>query len=497
MLSIFDTSPELAQSGFDTAVLAVGSIEPKGPHLPVGLDMLLANRFARDFCAGKAVYLLPVFPYSMAMETRGFRGTVALRQQTLWNVLFDIARLVARHDFKRLVVLDFSNYNWILKHAVREINLRDAIVQTVWVSPKEFAREAAEDDLLPDYGGGALETSLALALDEKLVRPAPPDFDAGVPREYIDYAGLAAVAPEGYWGKPSKATSQLGDKFYKIMLDKTREFIDYSLGLFPGGAPLADDERGELWWPQGEIPGVKDGFDWHSTLSEIKGSGADIAIVPTGATEQHSTAQPLGADYFQCLEVARRAAAELGAYLLPALPVVTSWGHIHFRGTVTFSAMTVRRILTDVVASLHEGGFRKVLIVNVHGGNWVIKPTIIEISHTYRDMRIITTGDILAYRGQAPMEDLHAAAGDATFIRAFYPEAFKEDRVVDFSPMCPASALDTVGVAGVSPQGVWGYPSKTTAQQGRDRMNRRIEALVPYVKKAFGDLEGPANPGDK
>lgn len=493
MLSIFDTSPELVESGFDTAVIAMGSVEPKGPHLPVGFDILLANRFAHDFCAGKAVYLLPSMPYSTAMETRGFRGTVALQQQTLWDMLFDIARIAARHDFKRLVILDFSSYNWILKHAVREMNLDGQIIQTVWVNPKEFAREAAEKDLLPDHGGGAIETSLAMALDKIPTAALPPDFDAGIPREYIDYEGLAPVAPEGYWGKPSKATPELGKKLYKLMLRETREYVDYCLGLFPGGAPLANDTRKELWWPEGRIPGIiGGGLDWHNTLSEIKESGIDLALLPTSATEQHSTSQPVGADYLQCLEVSRRVAGELGAYLLPALPVITSWGHIHFRGTMTFSAMTVRRILTDTVASLYEGGFRKVLILNVHGGNWVVKSTLIELNHAHPDMTIITTGDILAYRGQAPVEHLHATIGDASFIRAFYPDSFKEDRVVDYSPMCPASALDTVGVAGVSPQGVWGYPSKTTAQQGRELMSARVKATVAYVNNTLAELEKPA-----
>ena len=104
MLNLFNTSIEIAESGFHTAVLPLGSVEPKGPHLPVGLDLILANQFARDFCAGKAVYLLPVMPFSMAMETRGFRGAIALRQQTIWDILNDLASVLARHEFKRLLI---------------------------------------------------------------------------------------------------------------------------------------------------------------------------------------------------------------------------------------------------------------------------------------------------------------------------------------------------------------------------------------------------------
>jgi creatinine amidohydrolase len=193
MLSIFNTSEEIIHSDIDTAVLPLGSVEPKGPHLSLGFDFILANRFAKDFCSGKAVYLLPVFPFSSAMETRGFRGTISLQQQTLWDILNDIASVLTRHDFKRLIVLDFSNYNWIVKHCIRELNLNRELIQAIWVNPKQFAKEAAGADLLPDFGGGAIETSLALALDENLVRTPLEDFDANLPRETIDYDGSNAA----------------------------------------------------------------------------------------------------------------------------------------------------------------------------------------------------------------------------------------------------------------------------------------------------------------
>jgi creatinine amidohydrolase len=490
MLNTFNTSPEVAQSNVDTAVLPLGSLEPKGPHLPIGLDMMLAERFAYDLCKGKAVYLLPTFPYSTAMEARGFAGTVALQQQSIWNVIEDIARFLAKNRFKRLVILDLSNYNWIVKHCVREINLDTEIIQTVWASPKVFAAESAAKDLLPDFGGGAVETSLALHLFPSLVKKPVADYEPGVPREYIDYEGLAKVSPQGYWGKPSKATKALGKAFYATMLEKTAEFVDYAFKMWPGGTGLGEHKGEELWWPEGEIPGARaGGFDWHMSTAEIAGSGTDMAILPTTSTEQHSPSQPLATDYVQGLELSREMAAQLGAYLLPAMPFVTSWCHRGFRGTMTLRAMSVRQVLEDAAASLHASGFKKIVIVNFHGGNWVVKPTMIELNRAYPDMRVVSTGDILAYRGQAASADLHANAGEGSFIKAFYPKAFKAEAVVDFSPNCTASALDFVGMAGVSPYGTWGWPSKSTAEAGRKYLADHVKDSVAYVKKTLGDLE--------
>ena len=99
MLNIFNTTVELSESPIDTAVLPLGSVEPKGPHLPIGLDFMLAEQFAYEFSKGKAVYLLPVWPLSAAVEARGFRGVAALVQQTMWDVLGDLASALARQGF--------------------------------------------------------------------------------------------------------------------------------------------------------------------------------------------------------------------------------------------------------------------------------------------------------------------------------------------------------------------------------------------------------------
>ena len=71
---------------------------------------------------------------------------------------------LARQGFKRLVILDFANYNWIVKQRVRELNLDTKTIQAVWVNPKQFAKETADKPLGADYGGGAIETSVAMAL---------------------------------------------------------------------------------------------------------------------------------------------------------------------------------------------------------------------------------------------------------------------------------------------------------------------------------------------
>lgn len=156
--------------------------------------------------------------------------------------------------------------------------------------------------------------------------------------------------------------------------------------------------------------------------------------------------------------------------------------------------MTVRRLLEDVAASLAAGGTRRLVVVNTHGGNWVLKPTIVEMNRKYGDLlRIISPGDILAYRGQASVESLHADAMEASFIRAYHCETFHGDAVADESPNCSASAFDFVGMRGVSPQGVWGFPSRSSAARGRRETEKRIREAVDYIRRHFGSAGGREN----
>jgi creatinine amidohydrolase/Fe(II)-dependent formamide hydrolase-like protein len=399
--------------------------------------------------------------------------------------------VLARQGFKRLVILDFANYNWIVKQRVRELNLDSGVIQAVWVNPKQFAKDAADKAMLPDNGGGAVEVSLAMALEPGIVKRPLVDFDPSVPREYVDYRGLKTVSNQGHWGKPSKATPEAGAGFYKAMIEKTRAYVDWALELFPGGKPIGTHEGEEIWWPEGTTPGLEGaGVDWRSSLLEIAHNPTDMAVLPTGAIEQHSPSMPLATDHLQAVEISRRVAAELKAYLLPAMPIVTSWCHIGFRGTLTFGAMTARAVIEDIAASVQESGFRKLAIVNVHGGNWVIKPTIVDFCRAHPTFQLIATGDIFAYRGQAPVEHLHADAGEGSFVKAFYPKAFKAERAVDYSPFCTASVFDLVGMAGVSPQGSWGYASKATAEKGRENVEAHASEAAAYIKRTFSDLQG-------
>jgi creatinine amidohydrolase len=94
----------------------------------------------------------------------------------------------------------------------------------------------------------------------------------------------------------------------------------------------------------------------------------DRAILPLGSTEQHAYLS-LGVDSILAARVAEDAAAPLG---IPVFPVVSYGLTPYFQsypGTVTLRIETYIRLVRDILDSLYHSGFRRILIVNGHGGN--------------------------------------------------------------------------------------------------------------------------------
>lgn len=96
-----------------------------------------------------------------------------------------------------------------------------------------------------------------------------------------------------------------------------------------------------------------------------------IAVLPLAAVEQHGAHLPVITDTALVSEVTHRAEKALTEkiLLLPTLWAGSSHHHLGFPGTVSISSETYVSVLCDLVDSLLNAGFRKIVLVNGHGGN--------------------------------------------------------------------------------------------------------------------------------
>ena len=113
-----------------------------------------------------------------------------------------------------------------------------------------------------------------------------------------------------------------------------------------------------------------------------------IAVLPIGAIEQHGPHLPMSVDTCTVTGVARRLADALPddspVIFLPAQAVCKSDEHIDFPGTLTLSAETLIRVLTEIGASVARAGVHKLVLLNGHGGNIPVMDIVarqLRISH--------------------------------------------------------------------------------------------------------------------
>ncbi len=116
----------------------------------------------------------------------------------------------------------------------------------------------------------------------------------------------------------------------------------------------------------------------------------DRLLIATGSVEQHGPAVALGIDHIIPAAVAEAAGEEMGLYVAPPLIYGMSLHHAAFAGTASLRPSVYLNLLTDLLTFLVHNGFRRIAIVNGHGGNVPsLKAAAAEVSYENEGARIL------------------------------------------------------------------------------------------------------------
>lgn len=113
----------------------------------------------------------------------------------------------------------------------------------------------------------------------------------------------------------------------------------------------------------------------------------DRAVVPLGSTEQHAYLS-LSVDSILAERVSTEAAQPLGVPVFPVLAYGLTPYFGAYPGTVTLRMETYLHLLRDILDSLAGSGFRRILLVNGHGGNAPAGAFAIEWMAAHPDVRV-------------------------------------------------------------------------------------------------------------
>jgi hypothetical protein len=105
-----------------------------------------------------------------------------------------------------------------------------------------------------------------------------------------------------------------------------------------------------------------------------RASADAVAIVPFGAIEQHGPHLPVEVDSLLGHDVALRTARKMAARAEPVVVLPMVWTgvsehHMSFGGTITLDLATYAALAEGICRSLVRHGFRRLVLLNGHGGN--------------------------------------------------------------------------------------------------------------------------------
>ena len=163
-----------------------------------------------------------------------------------------------------------------------------------------------------------------------------------------------------------------------------------------------------------------------------------VVILPVASVEQHGPHLPVGVDTILCGAVCKRAVeavARTPAVVAPVLWCGMAEHHMAFGGTFTFDIPTYRAVLLCFLKSLERHGFKRVFIVNGHGGNIAALNAFLPDFARGTSLKVrCTTYFELAASDLAPvLEDQkkvhHACEVETSLMMVLAPDTVKHDRL--------------------------------------------------------------------
>jgi creatinine amidohydrolase len=120
-------------------------------------------------------------------------------------------------------------------------------------------------------------------------------------------------------------------------------------------------------------------------------TGRAVLVLPLGATEQHGPHMAVSTDTDIVSRIAELVEATLPEEVLlcPALPFGSSDHHLSFGGTISINPELYVQVIVDIVRSFLQNGFRRIVLLNGHGGNiTTVRQALAILSRTYdQDLR--------------------------------------------------------------------------------------------------------------
>ncbi|MDQ0948270.1 creatinine amidohydrolase [Streptomyces phaeochromogenes] len=214
------------------------------------------------------------------------------------------------------------------------------------------------------------------------------------------------------------------------------------------------------------------------TTEDVRARGAgaarQVAVLPVGSFEQHGAYLPLSTDTLVACAIAQEVAAAFPVHLLPPVTISCSHEHAAWPGTVSISSVTLHAVVRDIADSLRRSGVDTLVVVNGHGGNYVLGNVVQESTAAGARMALFPAAeDWEAAREQAGIQtslltDMHAGEIETSILLHRHPELVRPGYETSDFEADDRRQLLTLGMSAYTKSGVIGRPSRASAEKGKE-----------------------------
>lgn len=210
-----------------------------------------------------------------------------------------------------------------------------------------------------------------------------------------------------------------------------------------------------------------------------------FAVLPVGSCEQHGHHLPLITDTLIAGLLSKLLAERCNGLLLPPITYSCSHEHANFFGTISISTDTLIRMIKDIYTSLKRSNINQLILINGHGGNYVLSNLAQELNIDGPKVMLFPTDQQWKEaKARARIEtpkgssDMHGGELETSILLQYFPEFVRKENMTDVNVQ-DRTFLHLFGINHYTDSGIIGFPTLATAEKGR----KIVETLMSRMEK--------------
>ena len=241
---------------------------------------------------------------------------------------------------------------------------------------------------------------------------------------------------------------------------------------------------------------------WPQVQAALR-EGYDTVVITSASVEQHGPHLPVLTDTLIGEVLGERIAGSLGnAFSAPVIRPGLSEHHMAFPGSFTLSPGAFLQVLEDYCLSLARHGFRFLVLISSHGGNFSaieqgagriqeriresgLAAVVIPYVDLEKYVRLQQEFLVKTYGGQAEEASGHADVVETAMMLAIRPDLVQMQKAEPGwmgDLFTVKDQLFSAGLQSITANGILGDPRRATAEMGRQVLELTVREMAADIR---------------